>query len=114
MATSTLDRIVSVLVGPSCPTCEPDDLHRGAPSGALRDGRCRDCGTEYRWYEAPHDDRPEALCPGCGCPSADENGDSITCEDCGPSDCAYCGTTVYRWQLSENLACQVCEMGEAA
>lgn len=46
MAASTPDQMVSVLVGPSCPTCEPDDLHRGAPSGALRDGCCRDCGTE--------------------------------------------------------------------
>ena len=50
--TTAFDRMVSVLIGPACPTCESDDLHEGAPVGALRDGRCRDCGTEYRWYAA--------------------------------------------------------------
>ena len=39
---------------------------RWAPSG---DGQCRDCGTEYRWYEVPNQDDVEAAdppCPGCG------------------------------------------------
>lgn len=50
--TTALDRMVSVLIGPTCPTCESDDLHEGAPVGDPKDGRCRDCGTEYRWYAA--------------------------------------------------------------
>ncbi len=47
-----------------------------------------------------------ALCPGC-CVILD--GDAALCEDCQMSDCRYCGTPVYRWMLSENLACTGCE-----
>jgi hypothetical protein len=112
---SANDQIVSVLVGPTCPACESDDLRWTASLGAVKHGQCRDCGTEYRWYHVPVvDDEPQELtCPGCGVPS-EEDGQAMTCEDCGPSDCLYCGTTVYRWMLSENLACQECEDGEAA
>jgi|GEM_PF-6645732 len=108
-------RVASVLVGPTCSICEADDLHQGVPIGALRCGACPDCGTAYRWYEVPVvDDEPqEPTCPGCGVHS-EEDGEAVTCEDCGPSDCVWCGKTVYRWMLSENLACQVCEQGEAA
>ena len=52
MATAHTE-FLSVLVGPTCPTCEADDLRWGAPLGApCQDGRCRDCGTEYRSVHA--------------------------------------------------------------
>ena len=63
------DAVVSVLVGPSCPTCEADDLQLGgAARRPPRRTLCRDCGTEYRWYDAPSEDAepPEPTCPGCG------------------------------------------------
>jgi hypothetical protein len=113
----SFDRMVSVLVGPSCPTCEPDDLHRGAPLGVLRDGRCRDCGTEYRWYEMRVVDvvaRPEPKCPGCGIAHDEQKEGTVFCEDCGPSDCVFCGITTLRWLLSEQLACRSCEGEETA
>lgn len=110
--TAANDRTIIVLVGPTCPTCEADDLRVGAPVGAPTAGRCRDCGTSYYEYELHSDDKSEPTCPGCGVHS-EEDGEAVTCEDCGPSDCVYCGDTVYRWQLSEDLACPLCE-GEAA
>jgi hypothetical protein len=113
-ATST--RQINVLVGPTCPTCESDDLRWGAPLGALWQGQCRDCGTEYRAYEPPlgDGDQPEPTCPACGLPHDEEDTGSPFCEDCHLSDCAYCGFTTHIWMLSENLACRVCEEGEVA
>ena len=104
-------RFISVLVGPSCPTCESDDLRWGAPSGALWHGACRDCGTEYRWYEEPE---PEAKCPGCGLLHDERQTGTIFCEDCQPSDCKFCGATTARGMLSEHRACITCERGEVA
>lgn len=105
-----LDRQINVLVGPTCPTCESDDLRWGTPLGALWQGQCRDCGTEYRTYEV----LPEPTCPGCGLPHDEDDRGTPFCEDCGPSDCAYCGASNLRWMLSENLACLLCETGEVA
>ena len=96
MATS--DQHITVLVGPTCPTCASDDLRWGAPLGALWHGQCRDCGTEYRWYEAPDDLQPQPTCPGCGllAPTSSSRARRY-CEDCEPSDCAYCGVTTLRF-----------------
>jgi hypothetical protein len=116
MTATSHDRQVNVLVGPTCPTCASDDLRWGAPLGALWHGQCRDCGTEYRWFSAPvggADTPPEVICPGCGVAHEGHGSDTAYCEDCGPSDCAYCGATTLRWQLSENRACSTCELGEA-
>jgi hypothetical protein len=110
MATST-GRNISILVGPTCPTCESADLRWGAPLGALWHNQCRDCGTEYRWYQAPE---TEGTCPGCGAPHDEQASGEVFCEDCEPSDRAYCGTTTARGMLSEHLACVTCERGEAA
>jgi hypothetical protein len=110
------DRLLSVLVGPTCPACASDDLRWRAPFGALWHGQCRDCGTEYHWYAAPLDDAGapvEPTCPGCAMPHDEEETGAVFCEDCGPSECAYCGGTTLRWKLSENLACETCEHGEA-
>ena len=53
---------------------------------------------------------PRALrCALCGCPLDDADGDRPFCEDCEPSDCAYCGRTTPRALLSEHLACLMCE-----
>jgi hypothetical protein len=112
---TTRDGVVSVLVGPTCPTCASDDLRWRAPLGALSWGQCRDCGTEYHWYEEPvTDEAPEPMCPGCAMPHDEDEKGTVFCEDCGPSDCAYCGRTTLRWMLSENLACTECEGSEAA
>lgn len=110
MATSTA-HTVTVLVGPTCPTCQSDDLRWGAPLGALWHGQCRDCGTEYHWYQAPE---PEPTCPGCGLPHYEQATGTVCCDDCGPSECTYCGAPTYRWMLSEHHACVTCERGEAA
>jgi hypothetical protein len=109
MATST-GHITSVLVGPTCPTCESDDLRWRAPLGALWHGQCRDCGTEYCSH---HVSEPEATCPGCGLPHDEQQTGAVFCEDCEPSDCVFCGAPTARGMLSENLACVVCERGEA-
>jgi hypothetical protein len=106
MAASTR-QVISVLVGPTCPNCETDDLR----CGALHQSRCSDCATDYRSYAVPD---AEPTCPGCGVPHDEQQTGHVFCEDCGPSDCRWCGATVYRWQLSENLACFVCERGEVA
>jgi hypothetical protein len=109
------DQLVGVLVGPACSTCEADDLRAAAPCCAARRGRCPDCGTEYRWYEVPSPDGgglSEPTCPGCGVVHDEQETGTVYCEDCGPSDCAYCGATTLRWLLSENLACRVCETGD--
>ena len=119
---TTDDHLVSVLVGPTCPTCASDDLRWGAPRGALSSGQCRDCGTEYRWYRLPSADGSpddvdavdEHTCPACGRHHYDTEPASPFCEGCQPSDCAYCGITTHRRTLSENLACETCEQGEAA
>ena len=106
---------VTVLVGPTCPMCESDDLRWGAPLGALWHGQCRDCGTEYRWYELPDNDAlPEPICPGCAMPHNEAQSGSRYCDDCNPTPCQYCGTVVYLSELSANRACRVCEEGEAA
>jgi hypothetical protein len=114
MATS--DQKLTVLIGPTCPTCASDDLRWGAPLGALWHGQCRDCGTEYRWFEAPDDEQPPPACESCGSllPEGQDLHYGPFCEDCELSDCAFCGTTVHRWELSESLACRVCETGEVA
>jgi hypothetical protein len=114
--TTTQDDRVTVLVGPTCPTCESDDLRWGAPLGALWHGQCRDCGTEYHWYEVPPGEgvEPEPTCPACGLPHNEQQTGEPFCEDCGLSDCAFCGVTTHRPMLSENLACRVCEGSEAA
>ena len=108
--------IITVLVGPTCPTCDSDDLRWGAPLGALWHGQCRDCGTEYRSYRVPEPDdieaRPEPACDSCGSPHVDA-GEPL-CEDCALSDCLYCGAPTNRCNLSANLACRMCEEGEAA
>jgi hypothetical protein len=106
------DQQISVLVGPTCPTCESDDLRWGAPLGALWHGQCRDCGTEYHWYEASSDDDP--TCPRCGQPHDEQQTGMPFCEDCEQSDCKFCGATTFRDLLSVNLACRTCEQGEAA
>jgi hypothetical protein len=111
MATAQ-DQQITVLVGPTCPTCASDDLRWGAPLGALWHGQCRNCGTEYRWYETPPPADP--ICPGCGWWHDEHETGAVFCEDCELSDCAYCGYTTYRRLLSENLACVVCERGEVA
>jgi len=112
MATS--NHVISVLAGPTCPTCASDDLRWGAPLGALLRAECRDCGTESRFYRcdipAPTrigtDDIPGGcVCSACGCSVNAED----FCEDCAPSDCLYCGRTTHRRMLSENLACNICE-----
>ena len=107
-------RYISVLVGPTCPTCESDDCCWGAPLGALQRGHCEDCGTEYRCYAAP--DEIEGQCQSCGSqlPDGQDIQDAPFCEDCELSDCVFCGTSVHRFELSENLACRVCETGEVA
>jgi len=51
--------------------------------------------------------RSGAVCPACG----PDNEHVEFCEDCGPSDCVFCGTTTHRCLLSENLACADCEGG---
>jgi hypothetical protein len=111
---------VSVLVGPACLSCESDDLRWRTPLGDTLVGHCRDCGTEYRWYEVPpsrddavSDDVHEEDCALCGLPF-DASDDAPFCDDCELSDCAYCGVTTNRPLLSENLACQMCEGAEAA
>jgi hypothetical protein len=111
---ATTHEHLTVLVGPTCPTCESDDLRWGAPSGAPQQGQCRDCATQYRFYDAPDDIEVEPTCPACGQPHDETETGQPFCEDCGLSDCAYCGTGTHRWMLSENLACRVCEEGEAA
>jgi hypothetical protein len=108
MAAST-SHIIIVLVGPTCPSCEANDLRLGAPSGALGQGQCADCGTEYRAYQ-----EPESTCPGCGMPHDEQASGAVFCEDCEPSDCLYCGQPTPRGMLSEHHACTVCELGEAA
>jgi hypothetical protein len=119
MATTNAHTI-TVLIGPTCPTCEPDDLNSlGAPRGALR--QCPDCGTEYRRYRLPTpsespnvEARCEVVCPSCGLPHDHGDTGSPFCEDCELSDCMYCGMPTNRCNLSENLACRVCEEGEVA
>lgn len=115
MATAHTE-FLTVLVGPTCPTCEADDLSWGAPLGAPCQDRCRQCGTEYRRYTAPSDDDdpPEPACAGCGVHHDPGEPGTAYCEDCGPSDCVFCGVTTLRWMLSDNLACGMCEEGEAA
>ncbi len=107
MATgSTEFPTLTVLVGPTCPTCETDDLSWEARGH----DRCPDCGTEYRRYVDPGEgDDPRPTCPGCGVDHDPSDAGTAYCEDCGPSDCAFCGVTTLRWLLSENLACRVCE-----
>ncbi len=119
---TTSDQLLSVLVGPTCPTCASDDLRWGAPCGALGAGQCRDCGTEYRWYRLPSTggspddvDVPDGhTCPAWGWPHRETDNGSSFCENCELSDCTYCGITTHRRTLSENLACRTCEDGEAA
>ena len=108
MATSTGNHI-SVLVGPTCPACESDDHRWGAPLGALWHGQCRECGTEYRWYEGP-----DPSCARCGSPCGEHTTGETYCDDCQPVDCAFCGASTFRGQLSQNRACRTCELGEAA
>ena len=108
MATST-GHMITVLVGPTCPTCEADDLSLGAPAGAPTKGQCDDCGTEYRAYQ-----EPEATCADGGMPHDEQASGDVFCEDCEPTDCLYCGTPTPRGMLSEHHACTVCELGEAA
>ena len=109
--------LISVLVGPTCPACEADDL-RGPSSPDSSRTQCPACGTTYLWYAVPPDDdlatQPQPTCRGCGVWLGDPDPDAVFCEDCGPSDCAYCGATTLRWMLSENLACSMCEDGEVA
>lgn len=109
---SAHDQQITVLVGPTCPTCESDDLRWGAPLGALWHGQCRDCGTEYHWYQAPPDDEP--TCARCGLPHGDQEPGARYCTDCEPSDCAFCGAPTFPDLLSANHACLTCEQGEAA
>ena len=115
MAASYEDR-VCVLVGPTCPTCVSDDLRWGAPLGALWHGRCRDCATEYHWFEPTSNDGavPHPSCPGCGVSRHEVHPATPFCDECGPLDCAYCGTPAVLPTLSRNLACAMCENGEAA
>jgi hypothetical protein len=111
---------VSVLVGPACPSCESDDLRWGTPLCDTLSGHCRDCGTEYRWYEVPLPSditcniTREVPCEFCGLPHDTGDDDAPFCEDCELSDCAYCGATTNRPLLNENLACQTCEGAEVA
>jgi hypothetical protein len=116
MAIADYSHTVNILVGPTCPSCETDDLLPGAPTGALRGGACGDCGTEYRWYRMPTPDGGplDPVCPGCGVSHDAEATGTAHCEDCTPSHCLYCGVTTFRSLLSANHACQVCETGEAA
>lgn len=107
----TDDQVLAVLVGPTCPMCESDDLRWRAPLGALQHGQCRDCGTEYRWYET-EGSTPEPICPSCGLPHDPAVTGTAYCADCDLSDCAYCGTTPHRFLLDENVACSICERGE--
>jgi hypothetical protein len=119
---TTSDRLLSVLGGPTCPTCASDDLRWVAPLGTLSTGQCRDCRTEYRWYGLPSaggspDDvavLDEQTCPACGWRHCATETRSPFCEDCQLSDCAYCGITTHRRTLSENRACRTCEDGDAA
>ena len=110
------DDHVAILIGPTCATCESNDLRWGAPLGAPQDDHCRDCGTEYRRYRyEPHMDAPpEPTCPSCGLPHREHETGSPFCEDCELSDCTYCGAPTNRCNLSANLACRMCEEGEAA
>jgi hypothetical protein len=104
---------ISVLVGPTCPMCASDDLRWAAPLGAVQWGQCRNCGTEYRWYTVEPE---EPLCASCESPLPEgtDREQQPYCEDCELSDCAFCGVTVHRFELSENLACPTCETGEVA
>jgi hypothetical protein len=124
----------SVLVGPTCPACESDDLRWRTPLGGVLLGECQDCATEYRGYEVPLADGKapsgkghEASCRFCGVRYlVDDNNndnddnydnhnrnhnhnDNLLCLDCELSDCAYCGVTTNRPLLSDNLACQLCD-----
>ena len=101
---------IAILVGPTCPTCESDDLRWGAPLGAVSHRRCRDCGTEYRWYSTRDSD---PLCDNCGLPNTWDD-DSPFCEACRLSDCVYCGVPTHAYLLSDDLACPECARGEAA
>lgn len=105
------DGFISVLAGPTCSTCESDDLRWRAPAGALGRSQCPDCRTEYRLYAVA---APETPCPSCGSWYHHDEAGSPFCEDCELSDCAYCGTSLHRFELSENLACPICEHGEVA
>jgi hypothetical protein len=113
---------ISVLVGPTCPTCESHDRRWEGSLSNHAHAQCRDCGTEYRWYDVPppaHTQRvvctTDATCLWCGLTfGAGWRDDAMFCEDCELSDCAFCGVTTNRPLLSENLACQLCETGEAA
>jgi hypothetical protein len=111
---ATISDYVTVLVGPTCPTCESDELRWGAPLGALWHGQCRDCGTEYRWYEPDSADIAELTCPGCAMPHDPARTGSSHCDDCRPTPCAFCGRESFLAELSINRACAVCETGEAA
>jgi hypothetical protein len=100
-----------------CPACGSAEVRWAEQLGSALWAQCRDCGTEYRSSGVPVNDvdaPQELICPGCGLLCEPLDDDAYCCEDCGPSDCAYCGATVYRWELSENLACRVCEQGEVA
>lgn len=114
MMATAHNNLVSVLAGPTCPSCASDDLRFGPELGAQLRLDCQDCQTEYHWYRC---DLPEPvdhtingsqswhLCPACRC-TVDAEG---FCEDCEMSDCLYCGMATHRWMLSENLACGICE-----
>jgi hypothetical protein len=109
-----LPETVSVLVGPTCNECASDDGYRRAPLSGALPGKCRDCSTEYRWYQLPIDGAApgganEAICRFCGVLYDVDHNDIAFCEDCELSDCAFCGISINRPLLSENLACQVCE-----
>ena len=111
MATTREDNITGA-TGPSCPVCASDELRWGAPLGALSHGQCRNCGILYSWSD--DDEQPEPTCRGCAMPHDESRTGSAYCDDCNPTACAYCGTTVFRSELSANQACYVCETGEAA
>jgi hypothetical protein len=110
MATAYED--VSIPAGPKCPVCTSDELRWGAPLGALWHGQCRGCGIAYSWSD--DDEQPEPTCRGCAMPHDESRTGSPYCDDCNPTPCQYCGTTVFLSELSANQACRICEEGEAA
>lgn len=58
------------------------------------------------------DGEPVVCCRFCG--RWFETADGPECEDCEPSDCAFCGVTTIRPLLSDRLACALCDGDEVA
>jgi hypothetical protein len=107
---ATRPNAVSDADGLACPACGSNELRWGAPFDALWHAQCHDCGIIYGRSE---EGELEPICPGCGLQHDEQETGAPFCEDCGLSDCVFCGTPTLGG-LSENLACPECEDVDAA